>query len=149
MVDFHHLATQSLGFSGGTAPAFGAGMRFTILLSALIAAAPAGAQETRRLDLVAVDDDAARAQAIEAAGYTMMALGTAGLLAAIPLGITSPPFLDKNEQASPTAAIASIGLGVAGNLLLLIGIPLLVKGAGGKGEARRIRASAHGVGLAF
>ena len=148
MVDFRHLATQTLGFSGGTAPAFATGMRWTVFVGALIAAAPAGAQEPR-LDLVAIEDDAARAQAMEAAGYTMMALGTAGILAAIPLGFWSPPFLDNNERPSTAAAMASIGLGVAGHLLLLIGIPLLVKGARGKGEARRIRASAHGVGLAF
>jgi len=137
-----------LGFSGGTAPAFGAAMRWTVLVCAWMLAAPADAQE-KRLDLVAVEDDAARAQAMEAAGYTMMALGTAGLLAAIPLGVWSPPFLATNEKPSQTASVASIGLGAAGNLLLLLGIPLLVKGVRGKGEARRIRASAHGVGLAF
>src|SRR5436305_14389633 len=105
-------------------------MRSLVLFSCALLSGVAGAEEPgredRRPDLVAVEDQAARAQAMEAAGYAMLALGTAGIVAAIPLGVFSPPYGDKNEQRSPTAAVASIGLGVAGNLLLLVGIPLLV-----------------------
>jgi hypothetical protein len=148
MVDFRHLATQTQGFSAGMAPAFRAGMRWTVLVCAAMIAAPASALEPR-LDLVAIEDQDARAQVMEATGYAMMALGTAGILAAIPLGVWSPPFLDNNERPSTAAAMTSIGLGVAGNLLLLVGIPLLVKGARGKREARRMRTDARGVGIAF
>jgi hypothetical protein len=151
------LSTPATPFSRSCGAARGlllpAAMPFTVLLCCLALSGIAGGEEpgryAHRFDPVAVEDEAARAQAMEAAGYAMMALGTAGLLAAISLGVTSPPYLDKNEQRSPVAATASIGLGVAGNLLLLVGIPLLVKGVRGKGEARRIRADAKGLGLTF